>query len=61
MWNDLDAGALAVWVVYLQPKWTVVEHRAEHVSEFRQSEVITLPIPLPERTLQVSSFFESAC
>jgi Uma2 family endonuclease len=56
----LNAGALAVWVVYLEPKWTVVEHKAEYASEFRQDEMITLPAPLPNETLKVASFFEGA-
>ena len=54
----LDAGASAVWVVYLEPKWRVIEHRAEYVSEFRQDETVQLPPPLPEKLLKVSSFFE---
>lgn len=54
----LNAGASAVWVVYLEPKWTVMEHKAEYVSEFRQDETITPPVPLPKETLSVLSFFE---
>ncbi len=54
----LDAGALAVWVVYLEPKWTLLDHQAEHVSEFRRDEEILLPAPLPRATLKVSCFFE---
>ena len=54
----LNAGALAVWVVYLEPRWTVVEHKAEYVSEFRRGEMITLPAPLPNEKSSVLSFFE---
>ncbi len=53
----LDAGSVAVWVIYPK-RQTVIVHDAESEREYRIGEEIKLPAPLPEIAFPVSDIFQ---
>lgn len=53
----LRHGSTAVWVVYPKKRTVTVWESEDTSSEFREGELLTLPDPLPRRSIPVSELF----